>query len=214
MSGLQFTAHLVHSVAWPLTVIALVLILRKPLTHLLERLRSGKGFGVELDFGARLGQAEEAVDKVVADAAEELSEQGAPEPAAPTEVPSHDPENVSDPSGTIIRAWEAYGRALTSVFADVLGPRYRNRRLRQHEMVRMLRDIGLINDTFVESANQLRELRNDVAHGNHVPTPGEALAYESAALELSRAIETLGRLHQDRQRRGGSLPDDPRTHGG
>ena len=52
-------AALLHALAWPIALILIVLLYRKPITKLLESLRSVK-WG---NFGAELGQLEEALNR-------------------------------------------------------------------------------------------------------------------------------------------------------
>ncbi|WP_414173039.1 hypothetical protein [Clavibacter tessellarius] len=48
-------------------------------------------------------------------------------------------------------------------------------------LIRALNKRDLIGDDAAVLLTDLADLRNKVAHGRHVPTPGEALAYEGTA---------------------------------
>lgn len=53
---------------------------------------------------------------------------------------------------------------------------------------------GVINKGFARAVTELRQLRNRVAHGQHNPTFGEALAYAETAKELTNAARVLANL--------------------
>jgi hypothetical protein len=58
MNYLQFIASLIHSLAWPATIVALAAIFRKPLRDLLQHLDRFKYGKVEIDFRRELDQVE------------------------------------------------------------------------------------------------------------------------------------------------------------
>ncbi len=70
MTGLQFAAALVDSLAWPAAVVAVAILLRRELVELLHRLQSLKFPGGEVMF------ALQNAEKVVADAARDAEAQG------------------------------------------------------------------------------------------------------------------------------------------
>jgi hypothetical protein len=55
-------------------------------------------------------------------------------------------------------------------------------RVQQHQVV---------NKALSRAVDDLRELRNRVAHGRHNPSSGEAVAYVESTKELSRAAHIL-----------------------
>src|SRR5215207_8632055 len=57
MDWLSFAAALVKALAWPLTVLGIFLVLRRPLTGLVPLLARLKFKDLELDFGRRLAEA-------------------------------------------------------------------------------------------------------------------------------------------------------------
>src|SRR3546814_13991241 len=64
MDTFQIIASLVESLAWPLTTLALFMLLRKPLTQILLTLTKLKYKDIELDFGRELRQITEEAMQV------------------------------------------------------------------------------------------------------------------------------------------------------
>jgi hypothetical protein len=60
--------------------------------------------------------------------------------------------------------------------------------------VRELEQRAVINNEFAQAVDELRQLRNRVARGQHNPTSGEALAYVETAKELTNAARMLANL--------------------
>lgn len=90
----------------------------------------------------------------------------------------------SEPSYLVISAWERVVAAL----ADLAGSRLPDVPQPQpapSALLQQLHRAGVIDDDFLEAANDLRKLRNEVAHGRHVPTPGEAANYARLARTLA-----------------------------
>ena len=64
MGILQFIASLAASFAWPITVLALAILLRIPLTRLLLALTHLKYKDIELDFGKQLRELEKQAKEI------------------------------------------------------------------------------------------------------------------------------------------------------
>jgi hypothetical protein len=178
---LQFVASLLQSLSWPVAVVVVSLLFRRELTALLTRLRTVKVPGGEATFGEQLASAEATVD-AFKDSAPEVV-------AAEDDRPPEQAPVTTDPSGLVLSSWEALSEALFALRRATAG---RGRPSSQVGVVlRQLADEGIVNDLFVRSVEQLRELRNEVAHARAIPTPGAARNYADQARELSRAAEVL-----------------------
>jgi hypothetical protein len=66
MGVLEFISAILSALAWPVAIVLIVIVLRRPLRHLLSRLETLKGPGVEATFQRQL---EEAKEEAVAAAA-------------------------------------------------------------------------------------------------------------------------------------------------
>lgn len=179
---------MVGSVAWPAAAITVAFIFRHELTGLLSRLQTLKvPGGGEATFGDQLASAEASVDAFKDSVPEVVAEE------EPRQV-----EQLStdvDPSGLVLSSWEALSDAIFGLRRATAG---RGRPSNQVSVVlRQLQDDGVVNDLFVQSVHQLRELRNDVAHARAVPTPGAARNYAEQARELTSAAESLTRRHNE-----------------
>ncbi len=65
MNGFGLTSSLIINLYWPVIVVVAIFIFRKPLSELIGRIRSYKGFGQEVAFGEQLATAENAVQQAV-----------------------------------------------------------------------------------------------------------------------------------------------------
>ena len=183
MNGLQFTSSLISTLAWPVVVIVLVVIFRTHIASLLGRIKSYKGMGQEVTFGDGLAVAENSVEE----AARSVSGDESGDKRTETEPSPLAREAEDNPSFVVIRAWEQFVVALN----ELAEGRLPIRNIRPDSflsdpslILRSLRKSEIVNDEFVTAATELRLLRNKVAHGQHNPTPGEALAYAESARSL------------------------------
>jgi hypothetical protein len=102
--------------------------------------------------------------------------------AAQSRVSELSKEAEANPSFTVLRAWEI----LSSLLADYIGtvlpdkPKGRNPYLLLPE----LQKAGELTPSYIEAVQDVRRLRNAVAHGQHNPTPGEAIAYVETVQKL------------------------------
>ncbi len=233
MNNLAFAASVVGSLAIPVTILVALLIFRGPLTELLGRIISYEGLGQKVNFGQKLAGAEKSVIKAVAQAQESVgrpqlggadTEQTVADHAlwkiTSTEQNPHDIDlrkaklvelaelATSNPSFVVIKAWEDLEAALMHLVKEVFpGTRDVNPLRRLPDLVKE----QYVNDSYVNAVRELRDLRNNVAHGQHNPTAGEAITYLESARELSqiaemdaavleggrRARERIDGLHQD-----------------
>jgi hypothetical protein len=234
MNDLAFIASVVSSLAIPATVVTALLIFRGPLASLLGRIISYEGLGQKVNFGQKLAGAEESVSRAVAQA-HETAEKAQLDGIAPenpvteralreitsTEQALQDVDlqtaglvqlaelATANPSFVVIKAWEDLFTRLTAMVktmlpdADVRNPIY--------WLPELARD-RQISESFPAAVLELFELRNNVAHGQHNPTPGEAVTYVESVRQLAgvaagvtgyfmgrRAAERELQKHSDRQ---------------
>lgn len=208
MNNLAFVASVVGSLAIPFTILVALVIFRGPLTDLLGRIISYEGLGQKVNFGQKLAGAEKSVIKAVAQAQESAerpqlggadTEQTVVDHAlskiTSTEQNPHDIDlrkaglielaelATSNPSFVVIKAWEELEAALMNLVKEVFpGTREVNPLSRLPDLVKE----RYIDDSFVNAVRELRGLRNNVAHGQHNPTAGEAVTYLESARELTQ----------------------------
>jgi hypothetical protein len=208
MNNLAFIASVVGSLAIPVTVVVALLIFRGPLTELLGRIVSYEGLGQRVNFGLKLAGAEKSVSKAVVQAQETVgrTQVGSAETErtpvdrslraiTSTALESQEIDlwnaglvelatlATSNPSFVVLRSWDDLETSLTSLVRSVFPS------TRDFKAVSRLPDLvkeGYVDQSFVNAVRDLRGLRNNVAHGQHNPTAGEAVTYLESARELSQ----------------------------
>lgn len=221
MNNLAFVASVVGSLAIPVTILVALLIFRGPLTELLGRIISYEGLGQKVNFGQKLAGAEKSVIKAVAQAQESVglpqlggadAEQTVADHAlwkiTSTEQNRHDIDlrkaglielaelATSNPSFVVIKGWEDLEAALMRLVKEVFpGTREVNPLRRLPDLVKE----RYVDDSFVNAVRELRGLRNNVAHGQHNPTAGEAITYLESARELSQIARIDAALLEGRR---------------
>jgi hypothetical protein len=180
MNDLQFASNLIGSLIWPVVVVGAIVLFRRPLAALIGRVRSYEGLGQKFTFGEELAGAEVSVNEALESV---KASQDDTEKRIATEPSPLVREAEANPSFVVIQAWEQLSAALE----DLVGAAELNRTPRGTP-VGWLPDLHrreLVSPDFVKAVYELRELRNKVAHGQHNPTPGEAVAYAESAQALA-----------------------------
>jgi hypothetical protein len=201
---LEFIASLISSLAWPGAVVVLAFLFRAPLSALIGRIRSAKGYGVEVGF-------EKAAEEVRADAAAavkpaepEGTERAREEPLRPVEV-----YPGADPTYTVISSWREVEEAIRALAkrAQVVKPIDLNK-YPAFFLAKLLADAGVVNGSYYKSVQGLSDLRNAVAHGLQRTTYDEAVAFAHAADDLVRATSVFDALYKGPGKgRFGQQPD-------
>ncbi len=204
MNNLAFISSVVGSLAIPVTVLVALLIFRGPLAELLGRIISYEGLGQRVSFGRKLAGAEKSVSQAVAQAQEAAERPQIGDADAKQTVVDRAkiisteqyPQDIDlekhgfiglaalaavNPSFVVIKAWEdleaELRKMVKTVFPDskVVNP------------LRVLPDLvreGHVDKSFPNAVLELRDLRNNVAYGQHDPTAGEAVTYLESTQEL------------------------------
>jgi hypothetical protein len=195
---LEFISTLIGQLlSWPVAVVILVFALRRPIAELLPTLREYEGMGQRLSFGDRLAQVEDSVEQAAASIEQPLSNQ--PEDSGGEQKFSDDSNTLAreaedNPSYVVLTSWERLHGAINDLAGSV---HHSTRRNLGQSVVTKLSDIRrskLVNEDFLRAAEELRHLRNRVAHGQHNPSSGEALAYAESAEDLRRVAHTLANI--------------------
>jgi hypothetical protein len=160
--------------------------------------------GQKLKFGERLAETEEVVNRAVGSMrpSERLKDSGPNvevEPVDSFDVLSRAAEE--NPSYAVISAWELFNGALNDLIGAVAPGQDLTRSARPALQLQELSKRSAVTQDFVDAVDQLRYLRNDVAHGQAKPTAGEAVAYVESARELANAATALARLASKNERR-------------
>lgn len=185
MDWLTFISKLVDSLAWPVAGIVLGLIFRKKLLDLIPSLRRVKAGPLEAEF-------EIATKQVLANTADLAAKQHAPEVSETSSTPSVEGAAAklvkarSEPTATIIEGWSTLDGELhklgrqTGVVVDPLESELKVYRAIMESEVLPIGTRQLVQD--------MRELRNQVAHAKVIPTPESAQDY---LVSVERVVELI-----------------------
>jgi len=179
MDWLSFVAALVKALAWPLTVLGIFLVLRRPLTGLVPLLARLKFKDLELDFGRRLAEVSAEVAAL-------------PRSRAPAALRGGDGDALlrlaaTAPRAAILEAWlrleaaaldAARRRGTTEPISHLRSP------LR---LIESLEETGVIDARQAAVFHELRSLRNSAAH---------AVGFEPAPETAQDYVRLAGRLEQ------------------
>jgi hypothetical protein len=92
-------------------------------------------------------------------------------------------DGETSPSLAIVQAWERLSTLLRDYAAVVLPKSLLSYPLAPQ--LQKLQQQGEVTASFVDAVQDVRGLRNAVAHGEHNPTPGEAVAYVDTVAKLA-----------------------------
>ena len=179
MDWLTFIAELVKSLAWPVFVVAAVLVFRKPLLELIPALRRFRFKEFEIEFGRELLEAERRAITLRPSQAQRALEVEA--------VPQRLRQIASvRPSAAILEAW----RDVEAAAADAASRRGMTVTGGTWELFLALEKEGVLNSTEAAILNSLRQLRNKVAHTpeGEVINEEQALRYAEIATRLAEAL--------------------------
>jgi len=201
MGWKEFAASVIGDVlSWPVVFLVVMLLLLNPLRKLIGRVKGAKGFGAELEFVALLENAERSVNRVLdeepvrgtpaqldpkAEAARTEPRNSATSEAVSRMVTHPQADPSADPSAAILIAWKSLAttlaelnRSTSNQARPVRSPRPMLAQLKRNERV---------SRSFYDAVVGLYEVRNQVAHGEAMPTSGAALTF----VERAKQLETI-----------------------
>jgi hypothetical protein len=196
VSWLTFVEQLVHDIlSWPVAFILAVLVLRSALAGAISDIAEWSGFGQTIKFARQIAQSERQVE-----AATTAVAQGLPESLTPEASVEASPETAelaeTNASYVVISSWESLWRSVLDLagYLDLLSPR--GRRATQSAVLQALKSSAHVPDQFVAAIEELRGIRNEVAHGDRAPSPGQALSYVEQASQIEALTRALIRRMQ------------------
>ncbi|TCO33127.1 hypothetical protein EV652_103126 [Kribbella steppae] len=111
-------------------------------------------------------------------------------PLLPYPPPSADGSRSSSPAADIMASWELVLLSLRYLRQEAIGDGAKMSTDPQR-ILEDLRTAGVVDDDLVTVVEELKDLRDQVAHGYHKPTAGEALTYATSATSLRQSIDFL-----------------------
>jgi hypothetical protein len=186
MDWLQFLASLIKSLAWPATLVMLVVLFRIPIRRALLTLTRLKYKDFELDFGHELKQLEKEAKAI--DITPQLPKSIAPTKRDSSQLLQEAAQLAQRfPEPAVAVAWQAVeDELMQAVMRLAISPDYpaHNSALRNAEL---LKAQDAIDKRTFELLNRMRNLRNMAVHGAHGAayiTTDEALEF----LALTRGV--------------------------
>jgi hypothetical protein len=186
MGTREFISHLVASIAWPITVFACLLLLRKPLFNLLPLIRRVKYSDLEVQFGREVAE--------VKNAAEAASLRSEPETLKTTGVLWENLIRLASvrPRSAIREAWHQVESTLERVA--------KSRNLQAAPAVwsmpmvlgALMLNEGLISESQYNLLNRIRILAGEAERA-----PVNSLAPQDAAEFVSLALRLSASLSED-----------------
>ena len=167
MDWLQFISSIVESLAWPGSIVVLVLVLRSPVSRLLLALTRLKYKDLELDFGAELRELTDVAAKTIT--IEAATPAALPAPATDTRSYLSEATRLAPdfPEPAVAVGWQAVEESLLNAI-DRLGLAESDQRnAPATRNIELLRSNGHLDDGTVDILKRMRNLRNVAVHGGH-----------------------------------------------
>ena len=193
MNWKEFFASLVENLAWPLSILAVFMLLRDQITRLFEKIAHLKYKDLELDFEKVRQQAIDiqSIPKNV------VIQKDAEEEKLYSSLEEQIFESIEKaPSASILLAWSALETAIASAVSRLaISPDSPSYRSPLHN-IDMLEKYGELPPKEVGLLHEMRMLRNKVAHQHNATiaiSEEQARAYAHTAIEMVAVLNGLKR---------------------
>jgi hypothetical protein len=183
VNWLAFIAAVVGSLAWPVTLIVIVLIFRRQLLAAAPWLRELEVGNVKLKFAEELAKA--------ATAAEEIEPQKQPAPVAPPVTDRDLLLAEHAPIGLVLQSWMTVENALAdaAVRHGLSMSSGTPRAVPSYRLIEDLEARRVITPATAQTLSYLRQLRNQVAHHKGSIDTDQALEYARLAKKVLDALD-------------------------
>ncbi len=184
MDILEFIAALVENLVWPLTVIVAIFVFRGPISNLLPFLQRLRYKDFVIEFHQKLDKVQAQTTAMAGESIEDSAEGDLLKLA------------LDHPRDAVIESWFAVARAIHDLAESQDTAVDISRGRPTLAIGRDLARSGVIEPQMMSFLQELRSIRNDVAHRLDVPlTPEMVLQYVPVALKYvsvaSRVIVAL-----------------------
>lgn len=207
MGLLEWSASVIGSVAWPVSVVVVALIFRSQINKLLKRIKGAKYGDAEVEFSETLDKLEAAAEAIVPPdepmpsealplniekPADEAEAQAVTEPNVLTDLELQRTAiekqhfavlaNLS-PSAAVLSAWQSLELTLEDMFIKS-GLTRKPGKYHGYANALTLYKLGVIDKSTMDIINDLKNLRNAAAHTDDVSF-SDALRFDA----LSRVVK-------------------------
>ena len=183
MDCLTFTSNAIDSLAWPVTAILLVIILRKEIGKAVSNLKRLKAGPVEAEF-----------ERQVQELKDEVSDQpGISEDVTPESTSKPFLYQLAElhPRSAILESWVRVEAAARTVFTAKAPPANMRTYISAARLGKRLLGAEILSPEQELLYHKLRRLRNDLAHSQEVePDLDSAQAYVDLAAHLQWSLES------------------------
>lgn len=197
MGWLEWSSSVIGSTAWPIALVVVALIFRGQITKLLKRIKGAKYGDAQVSFGEDLDKVERKVEVI------------APTPEANEQqddlanIPDLDPTLAAianehnkfaqlaaiSPSAAVLNSWTDVEFALRELM-NIHGISSVSGQRSGFQMGMTLHKQKVLDRETMDVINELKNLRNDAAHGREVSLL-DAYRFADLARKLIRKISSL-----------------------
>jgi hypothetical protein len=182
MDVLTFLSELIKAVAWPLTAVVLVVLLRKPIVELIPLLRRLKYKELELEFAQEVSELKAEAEAIAKEKGEEV-------PSIASTSSNLLNLVAFSTRAAIMEAWlevESTGVTVASSFwGQSPNDAFRN----MPKLGEYLLQCKVIDEKQLSVFNKLRQLRNKAAHAQDLDlNENDAKSYVQLASDLAKHI--------------------------
>lgn len=184
MDWLTFVTELIKALAWPITILIIIIVLRKPLANLIPTLQRLRYRDLEIEFGR-------SVQELASEAKKELPAAGVAEAGRPAVDRLVELAQLS-PRAVVLESWleveeaaveAAQRRGLNLPYRDLRSPILLGQALEQS---------GILDESKAQIFHRLRILRNAAAHASEFAfAPDSAVEYADLAMRLAAYLRSV-----------------------
>lgn len=177
-SWLSFISNMTNALAWPIALIVIALIFKRPIVEILQKVR-------------KLSYGETSIELDIEKAEEQLKE-AIPDPVQPEASPEieqrFDRLVKISPAAAITDAWKSIETELRRI-SDWLG--YDQKRpVRTLSVLARLVQRNLLSAEIAETVNELRNIRNSAAHSDDI-SPDLALRFYDMSVQVLNELKSV-----------------------
>ncbi|WP_292533217.1 DUF4145 domain-containing protein [Methylocystis sp.] len=186
MDWLEFFSKVIGDLAWPVVVLAIVLVLRKQIERAIGLINKVKVSGFEFEFDKKLDVAREEAAK--------LPRPKSPEDKEPEYAGQHAFELVEvSPRAAVIEAWRLVEAAAIDCGKRLFGADFSNKTMTFQAILR-LENSDKLPASISTLMRRLRSLRNEAAHAAEFELSREsALEYVELSAQLIGNLNAIGK---------------------
>jgi len=183
MTALSFIAEVIRAFAWPAAIFAIALIFRNEIAKFITGVRSVSAAGVSIEIERRLQEAKAEAEQLPQQRT--FRREGIANSASTREELA-----LLYPGAVILAVW---GEIEQGLYATAEQAGLDTRRLGPATLLRQLREANAVDPTIFALADDLRDIRNQVAHPRG---GGPDVTQDQAREYIHLAEQVLAALHK------------------